>query len=595
MREPLTGTASPAEDGELRARLAVLRARLREDLERVTGLRAVAERRVVLDGLVADLERQLARIQRAAVITLIGATGAGKSTLLNALAGSRIAEEGIDRPTTRRPVIYAPADADLGELTGRAVAAPEGWESEGAPVVVRHDAFGGPWGTQILIDAPDLNSIDEQHRARVTALAERSDVLVVVLHHQSVVEAASVSFVDAFTGRRHLVFVLNRSDELSPQARDALLDQVRSLAATRWQAPEAPVVALSARAAQAEPRAEGWSELCRALHGLVRESAIGGVRRLNAVGTAGRIQAIFAAVRAEVDADLGALPEEVGRGSETLAERLADEVATRLRLRHADLRALLLAEAAKRWEGPGGWALRAGGLTSLGLAAGAALATRSPVIAAGTAAGAAAADQLRRVLRDERLADASALMPAGAELPAWYREALSPARVRAARLTGAAEGLGVPSAERTRLEAAEVVEEAWSRLVHRDLPAAAERSVPGFIRLLLDLPVYGLAAWVVYQSARGFLAASYVGVDFLLNAALLLGAYLFGVRLAVARGLGLRAARLCREAIGRVREALAAQATLAEEASRSAATEQSQALTRLANLEETWRAELRTS
>jgi ATPase subunit of ABC transporter with duplicated ATPase domains len=50
------------------------------------------------------------------VITLVGSTGAGKSTLLNALAGRRIAQEGVDRPTTREPVVYAPEDADLGEL-----------------------------------------------------------------------------------------------------------------------------------------------------------------------------------------------------------------------------------------------------------------------------------------------------------------------------------------------------------------------------------------------------------------------------------------------------------------------------------------------
>jgi ABC-type transport system involved in cytochrome bd biosynthesis fused ATPase/permease subunit len=71
----------------------------------VAALRAVSARRGELDRLLGDLDRQMGRVQRAAVITLVGATGAGKSTLLNALAGRRIAQEGIDRPTTRRPVI----------------------------------------------------------------------------------------------------------------------------------------------------------------------------------------------------------------------------------------------------------------------------------------------------------------------------------------------------------------------------------------------------------------------------------------------------------------------------------------------------------
>ena len=89
----------------LRARLRRLRAAARADIDRVAGLRAVTERRTEIDELLADLDRQLERIDAAAVITLVGATGAGKSTLLNALAGRTIAEEGVDRPTTRRPTI----------------------------------------------------------------------------------------------------------------------------------------------------------------------------------------------------------------------------------------------------------------------------------------------------------------------------------------------------------------------------------------------------------------------------------------------------------------------------------------------------------
>ena len=297
-------------------------------------------------------------MQRAAVITLVGATGAGKSTLLNALAGRRIAQEGIDRPTTRRPVIYAPHDADVSELAAAEIDRPDGRDSEGGPEVVRYDAASGPWTAQVLIDAPDMNSIDEQHRATVTALAERSDVLVVVLHHQSVLEEASVSFIDAFAGRRQLIFVLNRTDELTREARDALLAQIRQLAASRWRAAGAPVLAISARAAQSQPHAEGWAEFCQALHDLVRESAITGVRRLNALGTAARVGNLFAAVRDETAADLTALPSDAAVGLDALGERCAADVADRLKLRRADVSALLWSEAAKRWDGPGGWALR---------------------------------------------------------------------------------------------------------------------------------------------------------------------------------------------------------------------------------------------
>lgn len=577
---------------DLRPTLDRLRRQLHAQLTVVEPLRAVAERRIELDGLLADLDRQVARVQRAAVITLVGATGAGKSTLLNALAGRRIAQEGVDRPTTRRPVIYAPHDADLSELTGDAVSAPDGRDSEGAPQVARYDAASGLWTAQVLIDAPDMNSIDEQHRATVTALAERSDVLVVVLHRQSVLEEAAVSFVDAFAGRRHLLFVLNRSDELTPEARDALLVQVRRLAAERWQAPDAPVVALSARAAQAQPGAEGWSALCHALQELARDSAITGVRRINALGVAARLAALFAAVGAEARDDLRALPVDAAAGLDALGERCAADVSERLALRRADLCELLWGEAARRWDGPGGWALRSGGLTGLGLGAGAALATRNPLLAVGTAAGALAADQVQRALRDQRVGDAAALQPTESEFGAWLTAALSPARVRAARLTGRADGLGLPSADAARAATGAAIEEAWERLIHRELPAAAERSALRYVRWLLDLPVYGLGVWVLYQVASGFLAGTYAGVDFLLNAALLLAAYLFAVRFAVRRALAWRARRLLDAVILATRRALGTQADAARTAVEHATAVQTRTLADLASLESTWRASL---
>lgn len=581
----------PAGTEALRARLAALRDRLRADVGRVAALRAVAERRAELDRLLTDLDRQLERVQRAAVITLVGATGAGKSTLLNALVGKPIAIEGMDRPTTRRPVIYAPRDADLSALIDPAVERPEGHESEGGPVVVRYDTDGGPWTAQILVDAPDMNSIDEQHRATVTALAERSDVLVVVVHHQSIVEAASVSFVDAFAGRRRLIFVLNRADELTPEARAALLAQVREMAATRWQAPEAPVVCLSARRAQTEPNAEGWAALCQALRALVRESAIAGVRRLNALGAAARIEALFDAVHRATAADLAALPDAVAGGLQQLGRRSSSEVTTRLGLRRADLAAALCDETAKRWDGPGGWALRAGTVGSLGVAA-ALLMRRSPLIGAGTAAGSLAAERVQRAWRERRVSDAEALVPSGTDFTAWYAEALSPARVAAARLTGDPDLLGVPPVGALHEQVATAVGDAWSGLLDRDLPAAAERSWLRFARLPLDLPVYGLAGWVIYQVATGFFAGRYAGVDFLVNAALLLLAYLAAVRLVVRSGLAARARRLLADVTARAAGALAAPAESAATAVREACVEHTATLDRLRHLAASWRREL---
>lgn len=576
---------------QMRVELSMLRDRLHDEVERVAALTAVVRRRSEIQHLLSDLDRQLERIQRAAVITLVGATGAGKSTLLNALAGSTVAVEGVDRPTTRQPVIYAPHDAELSDLLAGA-AAPPGFESEGGPKVVRYSPSSSPWTAQILIDAPDLNSVDEQHRATVTALAERSDVLLVVLHRQSVVEAASVSFVDAFSGRRRLVFVLNRADELTPEARDELLGQVRELAAKRWRAPEAPVLCLSARDAQSQPRAEGWPELCRVLQDFARSSAIAGARRLNALGSAERIGAIFHAIRDETADDLNELAGEVASGFQTLEERSSTEVAERLRLRRADVTAQLCAETAKRWDGPGGWALRAGGLTSVGLGASALLLRRNPLIAAGTVSGAYAADRVQRALRDQRIADPNALIPARSEFDSWYADALSGARVRAARVAGEPEVVGIVSTGQLYGQTAAAVDEAWNVLIDRDVPAAAERSALRFFRLVLDLPVYALAVWILYRIITGFFAGEYAGVDFLVNAALLLIAYLYPLRVLLRLGLGVRANRLLKAITVRTAGALHDQAEDACAAVRKAATDYASALDRLSHVEKSWRAKL---
>lgn len=572
-------------DADTRARLHRELRRLREELQgdvsSVADLRAVASRREEIEHLTGDLDRQLERLPRAAVVTLIGATGAGKSALLNALVGRPIATEGVDRPTTREPVVYAPPDADLAVLLGTVTP---------APVVVRHErAAAGPWTTQVLIDAPDLNSVATEHRATVTAVAERSDALIVVLHRQSVIELASVSFVDAFAGRRRLIFALNRADELSDAARTELLAQVRQLAATRWDAADAPVLSLSARAAQRQPNTLGWAEFCDALHRLVRESAIAGVRRLNALGTATRLEELFRQVRDEVEDDLRALPKETGAGLLQLAQRAGEEVAARLQLRAADVSALLLAEAAKRWDGPGGWALRTSGLRGLGLGAGALLARRHPLIAAGAATGSLAADRMRDALQRQRLVEADGLLPARMEFASWYVDALSSARVRAARLAGEPEALGLPLADDLRLETALAVEESWTTFVERDLPSAAQRSVLRFLRVPLDLPVYGLGGWVVYRVAQGFLTEHYTGTDFLVNALLLLGAYLLVVTVVVRRALALRARRLLRQVTSRGRVAVGALSENVRRAVAAATEAKLTALQRLASLATTWR------
>ncbi len=596
MRNADCGMRESDRRNDWRVRLGALRDELCEEVARVADLRAVTSRRVDLEILLGDLDRQLLRATRAPVITLVGATGAGKSALLNALVGQAIAEEGIDRPTTWQPVIYAPRDADLAGLLEDVPDAEKAFSDDASrqvsgAKVVRYDPAGGPWTAEVVVDTPDVNSVAAEHRATVTALAERSDVLVVVLHRQSVVEASPVSFVDRFARRRALVFVLNRTDELTEATRAALLEQIRQLAASRWAAAEAPVVAVSARLAQLQPSAD-WIEFRQLLLRMVCDNALAGVRRHNALGTVERIAELFAAVHDETAADLEALPESVAEGLARLLQKTAAEVSSRLALRRVDLCRLLWSQAADRWDGPGGWALRTGGLSTLGMGAGALLARRNPVLAAGAAIGGIAAERVTEAAEHRHLTSVEGLLPSAGDFAAWYGEAISPARIAAARLAGEPEVLAVPAADTATMAAAATLEEAWDRLVNRDLPSLAERSILRFFRLALDLPVYALAGWIIYRVAAGFVAGQYVGVDFLLNAFLLAGAYLFAVRVCVRRALSFRASKLLREVTGRCRDELASRFDRMREAVAAKVEAEREGLRRLRNCPATWRVRL---
>ena len=556
---------------------------LQRDLAALAPLDAMRAAAPDLDPLVLDLEAQLERAAGAAVITLVGATGAGKSSLLNALVGADVARPGTQRPTTSVPVIYRPRDADVGELVrGLPGATPE---------IVDYDPeAAGPWSEQILVDAPDTNSIAEGHREVVRALAERSDVLVVVAHRQSVAELASASFVDDFAGRRGLLFVLGRADELSKESRRALVEQLRALARDRWGVEGPRIHVLSPTQARADEHSADWQDFVQELQELVRGGRLGRGRRHNALGTLQRLEERLRELDQELRPRLDQAQSELREGLARWSERIEGEVNERLELRRSDLARLLWNEVGRRWEGPGGLAVRAGGLSTLGLGAGALLARRNPLLAVGAAATALATDRARGVLQERSFGDTAGLLPGPGELRELETEVLGAARLAAQRVGHA--GL-VPSPDSLGARAQEAVAEAWQGLVERDVPQVAARSAPFWLRWAVDVPVYAFGAWIVFCAGKGFWQQEYVGFDFLVNAVLLLGAWLLVARSLVRIWLRTRAEGL----LGGVRANVGAR-LVASVAELARAQEQELerplgALERLVGLQERWQGRLR--
>ncbi|MEZ6004336.1 MAG: GTPase [Planctomycetota bacterium] len=509
---------------------------------------------------------------------------AGKSTLLNAMVGAEIAQAGASRPTTRQPVIYAPSDAELGpflaDLPGE------------APKVVRYRAEGGFAAGQILVDAPDTNSIALEHRQIVQALAERSDVLIAVAHRQAIVEQATISFLEAFAGMRQLLLVLGHADEVSEQGRVQLAAQLAEVARTRFGVADPQVFAVSPVQVLAGTLDADWHAFQSAALALAGRGELARIRRHNALGTVTRIgetlQPLVPGLRAELDEVRGALAD----ARAGVVQRALDEARRRLELRRPDWEALHWETVGRAWHGPGGAALRVGGIASLGLGAGAMLARRNPLLAAGAAAGALAASKLQSAGREADLRSEGTWLPERSVVRTWYQENLLPLRLHQRRLGLAPDATAWPDADGLYQRLAAALDEALHQGIDRDLLEGAGRVARNPLRWLVDLPVYGFAVWIIYQSARGFLAEKYVGTDFLINAALLVAAWLWICRTVVRALLRRRVQGWMRSAEGRMQTALSDRLQELVAPIEHAIESQGAAIDRLQGAADRWRAAL---
>jgi hypothetical protein len=176
---------------------------------------AVAESAGALDRTEVESVAVLARATRVrlaypdsiVVVALAGGTGSGKSSLANAIAGEEVALTGGIRPMTSEPLALVPADG-AGALDGFL-------DELGISDRVEHD--GPSW--LCLIDLPDNDSVELDHRHRVDVLLPRVDMVAwvtdpekyrdAVLHHQYISEMSRY--------QEQFVFVLNQIDCLDPE------------------------------------------------------------------------------------------------------------------------------------------------------------------------------------------------------------------------------------------------------------------------------------------------------------------------------------------------------------------------------------------
>jgi len=138
-----------------------------------------------------------------------GSTGAGKSTLVNSLVGRRVTAPGLLRPTTRSPVlVHNPADAHwFGQdrLLPELKRVDHATDDPGALQLVASDTV--PTGLAIL-DAPDVDSVEEQNRLLAAQLLAAADLWIFVTSAARYADQVPWEFLKAAAERSTAVAVV---------------------------------------------------------------------------------------------------------------------------------------------------------------------------------------------------------------------------------------------------------------------------------------------------------------------------------------------------------------------------------------------------
>ncbi|WP_407318459.1 GTP-binding protein HSR1 [Isoptericola halotolerans] len=199
------------------------------------------------------------------VAALAGATGSGKSSVLNAVAGTELAERGVQRPTTSYALaaVWGEGADDLLdwlEVPRRHEMEPDPDASTGraAGLLRRARPPAGISTGLVLLDLPDHDSVVVEHRVRAERLVERADLLVWVVDPQKYADAAlHERYLRPLAGRSEVVVVaLNQIDRLAPEEADAILADLRRLVAADGLS-GARVLGVSARTGQGVDRLRG--------------------------------------------------------------------------------------------------------------------------------------------------------------------------------------------------------------------------------------------------------------------------------------------------------------------------------------------------
>lgn len=165
------------------------------------------------------------------VVALVGATGSGKSSLFNAITGLDLAAVGVRRPTTSMPLACVWGDERAGELLNwLGIPRRHQVARRSSLEIVESEDLDG----LVLLDLPDHDSTEMEHRLIVDRLVELVDLLVWVVDPQKYADAVLHNrYLKPLSSHSHvMVFALNHADELTEAQGEACLGDLNRLLKT---------------------------------------------------------------------------------------------------------------------------------------------------------------------------------------------------------------------------------------------------------------------------------------------------------------------------------------------------------------------------
>lgn len=175
-------------------------------------------------GCRADAERALRRLQDvvlprlaaadAPILVVVGGpTGSGKSTVVNSLLGHNVTRAGAVRPTTRRPVLACSPEARAWFMSDRILprlakhAEEDGQSLDAVTIAVENFLWPGVG----VLDAPDIDSVEEGNRRLAGELLDGADLWVFVTSAARYADAVAWNHLEEATRRGlRVAIVLNR-------------------------------------------------------------------------------------------------------------------------------------------------------------------------------------------------------------------------------------------------------------------------------------------------------------------------------------------------------------------------------------------------